>query len=94
MSDDPKKPKQNETCSLRIRIDMSVGFDHFFDKIPLTAADIEDVTREIGAVLAKKNIGVVQVNAGGSTKLTLDMRHRELPAEEETVPVSRMRRTR
>lgn len=93
MSDDTKKPKQNETCSVRIRIDMSVGFDHYFSQIPLTAADIDDVTREIGALLARKNIGVTQVNAGGSTKLTLDMRHRELPAEEETVPVSRMRRS-
>ena len=90
---DTKKPKQNETCSVRIRIDLSMGFDHYFSQLPITAADIDDVTRAVGDVLARKNIGVTQVNAGGSTKLTLDMRHRELPAEEETVPVSRMRRS-
>jgi hypothetical protein len=94
VSDDTKKPKQNETRAVRIRFDVSVGFDHHFSHIPLSVEDIEAVNRAVGDTLAARNIGVIEVLPGGSTKLTLDMRHRELPTEPETAPVSRMRRTK
>lgn len=97
-----KKPTtKKQARAVRIRFDLTVGFDHLFSKIPegLNAELIRLLRTGLVSEMARENIGVVELLPGGETEMSIDFRYATLPAPGEATdgpdapPVSRMRRT-
>lgn len=88
---------KTKTRAVRIKIDMSVGFNRLFDTLPITRETASKLTMVVAQFLANEGIGVTDLLAGGDTKLSLDMRYRTLPPPDEAtkgpdVPLSKLRK--
>lgn len=97
-----KKPTtKKQARAVRIRFDLTLGFDHLFHDIPaaLDASVIRRLRTVLVNELARENIGVIELLPGGDTEMSVDFRYQTLPPPGEATdgpdapPVSRMRRT-
>lgn len=89
-----KKPTtKKQARAVRIRFDLTIGFDHLFHDIP--APLDASVIRRLRTVLVSE----LALLPGGDTEMSVDFRYQTLPTPGEATdgpdapPVSRMRRT-